>query len=106
MLDGGDDFEVRLAGTRFVSDFLGNDPTGAKLSHVLDGEFGKRSWHVVREVMRTKGPVLNQPGRTRLKTKDYLLLETVNWPLVDEAGRIAKIASFYDFVFEKNSAFV
>jgi hypothetical protein len=107
VLDDGEDFEVRLAGTRFVNDFLGYDPTGAKLSQAMpEGEFGKRSWFVVREVMRIKGPVLNQPGRTRLKSKDFLLLETVTWPLVDEAGRIAKIATFYDFAFEKNSALV
>jgi hypothetical protein len=103
----GEDFEVRLAGTRLVAEFLGADPTGKKLSQILsDDEFGKRSWHIVRETVRTKCPVLNQPGRTRLKTKDYMRLETVNYPLVDATGRVVKVASFYDYIFEKQPATV
>jgi len=55
---------------------------------------------------RTKHPVLNQPGRTRLKSKDYMRLETVNVPLFDEAGRLVKVACFYAYLFEKQPATV
>ena len=101
----GSDFEVRLAGTRVVDEFLGRDPTGTKLSEVLAGdEFGKHSWHIMHEVLRTKRPVLNQPGRTRLKSKEYLQLETVNYPLVDTTGTVVKVACLYDYLFEKQPA--
>ena len=107
VINDGEDFEIRLAGTRLVAEFLGADPTGTKLSQILsDDEFGKRSWHIVRETVRTKHPVLNQPGRTRLKSKDYMRLETVNVPLFDEAGRVVKVASFYAYLFEKQPATV
>ena len=103
-IDEGADFQVRLAGTRVVDEFLGADPTGARLSQILtDDEFGRRSWHIMREVLRTKRPVLNQPGRTRLRAKDYLKLETVTFPLADEAGLVVKVASLYDYVFEKKA---
>jgi hypothetical protein len=100
----GEDFEVRLAGTRLVDEFLGANPTGAKLSQVLkDDEFGRRSWHIMGKVLRTKQPVLNQPGRTRLKSKEYMRLETVNYPLVDASGRVIKVACLYDYLFEKQA---
>jgi hypothetical protein len=105
VIDAGEDFEIRLVGTRLVEEFFGGNPTGAKLSQaVSDDEFGRRSWHILRETMRTKHPVLNQPGRTRLKSRDYMLLETVNYPLVDAAGTVVKIAALYDYQFEKAPA--
>jgi len=101
VLDGGKEFVVRLAGTRLVGEFFGRDPTGAKLSQPLsDDEYGKRTWHVVREVFRTKAPILNQPGRTRLRAKEYFNLETVTFPLVDESGAVVKIVSLYDFLLQ------
>ncbi len=100
----GEDFVVRLVGTRLV-EFLGADPTGLKLSQVpTNSEFGQRSWHIAREVFRTKRPMLNQPGRTRMKSKDYLRLETVTYPLVDDAGQVNKVVSFYDYLWEKQPA--
>ena len=105
VIEDGADFHVRLAGTRLVDEFLGANPTGAKLSQILkDDEFGKRSWHIVRETMRSKQPVLNQPGRTRLRAKDYMQLETITFPLADEAGSVAKVVSFYDYTLEKRSS--
>ena len=104
VIDGGADFEIRLAGTRVVAEFFGRDPTGARLSQlVADDEFGKRSWFILREVLRSKRPVLNQPGRTRLKSKEFMRLETVNYPLVDDSGKVVKIACLYDYFFEKES---
>jgi len=104
VLEGGCDFEVRLAGTRVVGEFFGADPTGVKLSKILQGEFGERSWHILRLALQTKRPVLNQPGRTRLKAREYMQLETVNWPLVDAEGQVVKIACLYDYWFEKQAA--
>ena len=104
-LDGGADFQVRLAGTRVVDEFLGVDPTGAKLSQFLpDDEFGRRSRHIISEAVRTMRPVLNQPGRTRLPSKDFMTLETVTFPLVDDAGSLVKVATLYDYAFEKRSS--
>ena len=101
MIDGGADFQVRLVGTRLVDEFLGRDPTGARLSQILkDDAFGRRSRHIMTEVVRTKRPVLNQPGRARLKEREYMRLETVTFPLVDDAGAVVKIASLYDYEFE------
>lgn len=102
VIDGGVDFEVRLAGTRFVAEFLGYDPTGKRFSQVLsDGAFAQRSWHIMREVLRTRQPVLNQPGQTRFKNKEFMSIESVNYPAIDGAGHIVKIAGIYDFKFEK-----
>ena len=103
-IDNGADFRVRLAGTRLVDEFLGGNPTGAKLSKILtDDEFGRRGRHIVEECQRTKRPILNQPGRTRLRAKDYMKLETVTFPLVDGAGCVIKIVSLYDYLFEEPS---
>ena len=102
VIRGGEDFEVRLAGTRFVSGFLNYDPTGKRFSQILgDGAFGQRSWHIAREAVRTKQPVLNQPGRTKFKAKEFLLIESVNYPLVDATGEVVKVAGIYDFMLEK-----
>lgn len=106
VIDDGKDFVVRLAGTKFVSEFLGADPTGVRLSATLQGEFGERSWYLLRESVRRQRPMLNQPGRTRFKPKEFMRLETVNWPLVDATGRVIKIAGFYDYFFEKEPAAV
>ncbi len=104
VIDDGMDFQVRLTGTKLVDEFFGVDPTGSKLSQLLtDDEFGRRGWQIVKEVQRTKRPVLNQPGRARLRSKDYMRLETVTFPLVDDGGSVAKIATLYDYLFEKPS---
>jgi len=102
-----DNFQIRLVGTRLVGEFFSADATGAKLSQILkDDEFGRRSRHIMQEVVRTKRPVLNQPGRTRLKSKDYMNLETVSYPLVDDSGAVIKIVVLYDYAFEKAAATV
>jgi hypothetical protein len=107
VIDGGQDFEIRLAGTRFAGDFLGYEPTGKRFSQVLgDGPFGQRSWHIMREVLRTRQAVLNQPGQTRLKSKEFMTIESVNYPLIDDAGNVVKIAGINDFKFEKQPATV
>jgi hypothetical protein len=99
VVDDGKDFHIRLVGTKLASEFLGRDPTGLKLSQSLpDGEYAKRVWHIMREVLRTKLPFLNQPGRTRLREKEYFSLETVTVPLIDGSGSVVKIVTLYDFL--------
>jgi hypothetical protein len=94
---------VRLAGTRVV-EFLGRDPTGMTMSELpADSEFGSRTRHIVQEVLRTRRSILNQPGRTRLKEKNYLHLETLTVPLTDDAAEIVKLATIYDYRFEDES---
>ena len=101
VIDGGKDFLIRLAGTKLVGEFFGRDPTGETISQSLgDGEYGMRTRHIIGEVFRTKRPVLNQPGRMRLRDKEYFSLETVTFPLVDEGGSVVKIVSLYDFQLE------
>lgn len=103
VVDDGRDFEIRLTGTRLVTEFLGTDPTGRSLSESLtDDAFGKRSWHIVNTAYTTKRPVLNQPGRARFKDKSYLSLETITLPLTDDQDRVVKIASLYDFKIEQS----
>jgi hypothetical protein len=101
VVDDGRDFEIRLTGTR-LAEFLGGDPTGRRVSESLkDDAFGKRSWHIVSTTYANKRPMLNQPGRTRLKEKSYLSLETITLPLTDDQDRVVKIASLYDFKVEQ-----
>jgi len=101
VIDGGKDFHIRLAGTKLVGEFFGRDPTGENISQSLaGGEYGERTRHIIGEVFRTKRPILNQPGRTRLREKEYFNLETVTFPLVDQSGTVVKIVSLYDFLLQ------
>jgi hypothetical protein len=101
VVDVGKDFLIRLAGTKLVDEFFGRDPTGETISQSLgDGEYGKRVRYIVGEVFRQKAPILNQPGRTRLRDKEYYSLETVTFPLVDKGGSVVKIVSLYDFLLQ------
>ena len=105
VIDGGKDYLVRLAGTKLVEEFFGADPTGSMLSQILrDDEFSRRSHYIVDEARRRKRFILNQPGRARLRQKDYMTLETVTVPLVDEAGAVVKVASLYDYFFQSADA--
>jgi len=105
VIDNGADFLVRHTGTKLVSDFLSDsDPTGRLFSETLgDDAFSRRTWYIVREAVHLKRPVLNQPGRTWLRDKDYMTFESVTFPLVDDAGNVAKVASINDFSFESDA---
>jgi hypothetical protein len=102
-IENGADFLIRLVGTKLVAEFFGADPTGAMLSSVLgDDEYARRSRHIVDCAFRQQKPVLNQPGRTRWREKNYMLLETVTFPLIGADGAVAKIVSLYDYRLEKD----
>jgi hypothetical protein len=102
VIDHGKDFRVRHAGTKFVADFFGVDPTGTLFSERLrDDEFGRRSWYIARQAVHLKKPILNQPGRTWLREKEFLTLETVTFPLVDDGGAVAKLAVIFDFAYDQ-----
>jgi hypothetical protein len=102
VIDHGQDFRVRQAGTKFVADFFGVDPTGRLFSERLrDDEFGRRSWYIARQAVHLKKPILNQPGRTWLREKDFLTLETVTFPLVDESGAVVKLTVIFDFAYDR-----
>jgi len=102
VIDNGADFIVRHTGTKLVADFLGNhDPTGRLFSEALgDDAFSRRTWYIVRQAVHLKRPVLNQPGRTWLRDKDYMTFESVTFPLVDDADNVTKVTSINDFAFE------
>jgi len=105
VLDNGADFLIRLVGTRLVTEFLGADPTGSKLSEILEGgEYGLRTRYIAEMAHRTRKPVLNQPGRTRLREKDYMMLETVTFPLFDAGGAVVKMAALYDYRVDKEAS--
>lgn len=99
--DGGRDYMVRLIGTR-LAEFIGSDPTGRRVSQALSGdEFGSRSRYILDQALALKRPILNQPGRTRLRDKDYMLLESVTYPLVDRDEVVVKVVTLMDFRAEK-----
>jgi hypothetical protein len=104
VVDNGADFLVRHTGTKLAAEFLSdNDPTGSLFSEtLLDDAFSRRTWYIVRQAVHLKRPVLNQPGRTWLRDKDYMTFESVTFPLVDDAGDVAKVASINDFSFESD----
>jgi hypothetical protein len=102
VVDHGLDFTVRHAGTKVAADFFNRDPTGRSVSEGLrEDEFGRRSWYITRQATHLKEPILNQPGRTWLREKDFLTLETVTFPLVDEGEIVVKLATIFDFAIDQ-----
>ena len=74
--NGGEDFRIRLNGTR-VTELTGEDWTG-KTARDVDAKFGTELQAEVLEVVKTKKPAVH---RTRIFQKDYTSAHRLMLPI-------------------------
>ncbi|MFC3674411.1 PAS domain-containing protein [Ferrovibrio xuzhouensis] len=87
VIDGGRDMRYRLYGTGLVSIF-GFDLTGRRVSEVAD-LIGTRPLEEYREVASLMMPA--HVSRMSPSAREYLALDKLALPLIDDDGRVNKI---------------